>query len=149
MIPRDWTNMTQAVWMSPLLPLLPTSPDSSTLQNSPNVSAPAIGTGARFKSDLLSYLTISNYGPSKTGPLITELRRYDFSSIRAALVASVPSQQDIESLSPSSNTVQWGWPRLRQVLSCIPTTSSTTTAPEIVIQISSIASLGVTSTYLD
>lgn len=138
MIPRDWTNMCQALWSSPLLPLS-TTPSSP----SPDMTAPPFGTSGRFKRDLFSYLKA--YG-SKTGGLIKELKKYDFSAIRAALIASVPSKQHLHGLEPDDETT-WGWPALRHVLTSVPSANSEDA--KIVIQVSSIASLGATSSYLD
>lgn len=115
MLLGDWTSMTQAVWRSPLLPL------QKSGSSSPQSNA-AIGTGTRFKRDLLAYLKA--YGPKKTGPLVQQLQRYDFGAIRAALVASVPSKQQFSSLDSDKGTL-WGWPALRDLLGRIPTTRQT------------------------
>ncbi len=131
-IVQDW-SMCQAVWRSPPLPpleVVPEAPDRSgtTLR---------IGSGARFKMDLLAYLKA--YGSKKTGPLTAELDRYDFSSIRAALIASVPGKQSLHSTDPETETL-WGWPRLRYLLSSIDSTPAKT-RPSIVMQCSSVATL--------
>lgn len=102
--------MTQAVWQSPLLPL-------QKSKSSPSQSNAALGTGRRFKRDLLAYLKA--YGPKKTGALVQQLQAYDFGAIRAALVASVPSKQQFSSLDSDKATL-WGWPALRDLLSRIP-----------------------------
>lgn len=112
MLLGDWTNMTQAVWRSPLLPLQ--KPGSTSGPNA------AVGTGARFKRDLLTYLKA--YGSKKTGPLVQQLERYDFAAIRAALVASVPSKQyQFNGLDSDKGTL-WGWPALKDLMSRIPKT---------------------------
>ena len=111
MIPQDWANMTQAVWQSPLLPLL--SPGASSF---PDINSP--GTGSRFKRDLLTYLRA--YGPKKTGPLVQQLSRYDFGAIRAALIASVPSKQNLIDLDPGNATL-WGWPAVKDLMGQVPT----------------------------
>lgn len=103
--------MTQAVWRSPLLPLQKSESTSSQ-------SNAAIGTGARFKRDLLAYLKA--YGSKKTGSLVQQLQDYDFGAIRAALVASVPSKQQFSSLDSDKATL-WGWPALRDLLGRVPT----------------------------
>lgn len=145
MIRQDWTNMTQAVWRSPLLPLSPPGSRVSS-QTSSN-----IGSGARFKRDLLSYLKA--YGLKKTGPLVQQLNRYDFGAIRAALVASVPSKQNVSSLDSEKATL-WGWPSLRDLMSRIPIRKQPRDGkthepiPHIVAQISSVASLGQTDKWL-
>ncbi|KAJ5172697.1 hypothetical protein N7492_005290 [Penicillium capsulatum] len=104
--------MTQAVWRSPLLPLQKQSRSSSAQAQSD------IGTGGRFKRDLLTYLKA--YGPRKTGGLVQQLTRYDFDQIRAALVASVPSKQHLAGLDSDVGTL-WGWPALKDLMGRIPT----------------------------
>ncbi|KAF2275638.1 phospholipase D/nuclease [Westerdykella ornata] len=150
MINRDWANMTQAAWLSPLLPLETNSGDSEEISH-------PIGTGERFKTDLLRYL--SAYG-NRLRDLTTQLRRYDFSSVRAAFIGSTPSRQDPERATPATQT-SWGWLGLREILSTIPVKSNPpgpkggsseaerkTATPNIVVQISSIATLGANPTWL-
>ncbi|KAJ5758737.1 hypothetical protein N7520_005893 [Penicillium odoratum] len=141
MIPQDWTNMTQAVWRSPLLPLL--SP--GTLPSSPGNTPP--GTGSRFKRDLLTYLRA--YGPKKTGSLVQQLSRYDFGAVRAALVASVPSKQHLSGLDSGKATL-WGWPALKDLMTHVPVRNikKKNQTCHIVIQVSSIASLGQTDKWI-
>lgn len=116
MIHGDWANMTQAVWRSPLLPLQkPGTPATASMK-------PGFATGARFKRDLMSYLKV--YGPKKTGPLVQELNRFDFDSVRAALVASTPSKQVFSNLDSDKATL-WGWPALRDLMGRIPIQSKT------------------------
>lgn len=135
-IPRDW-SMCQAIWRSPLLPLLSTS--HTNPQATATEPPPKIGSGARFKKDILAYLRA--YGTKKTGPLTTELARYDFSTIRAALIGSVPGKQVLAEIDPDSETL-WGWPALRSILSSIKSTTTTGMKPHIVMQCSSVASVG-------
>ncbi|GAB1191261.1 hypothetical protein APSETT444_000433 [Aspergillus pseudonomiae] len=138
---RDAPNRVRidAVWRSPLLPLLKT--DGLEEEDL------ALGSGARFKRDLLAYL--GEYGPKKTGPLVNQLRKYDFGAIRAALVASVPSKQKINDLDSQKKTL-WGWPALKDITSRISPAqnSSKATTPHIVTQISSVATLGQTDKWL-
>lgn len=130
MIGIDW-RMTQAVWRSPLLPL----------QEAPNNLAQAelylspLGSGARFKHDLLAYL--SKY-EIRTKNMVAQLCQYGFSSIHAVLVASTPGKQNIRCLDPDAEDL-WGWPALKRALEGITMNSS---SPHIVIQISSVASVG-------
>jgi tyrosyl-DNA phosphodiesterase-1 len=134
MIQGDWTNMTQAVWRSPLLPLEKSKPSSRA-----QTECPEFGSGPRFKRDLLAYLKA--YGPSKTGSLVRQLNGFDFEAVRAALVASVPSRQHA-SESDSDKGTLWGWLALKDVTSRIPTLSKdeapqkgNTTQPPIVVQV--------------
>ncbi|KAE8384377.1 tyrosyl-DNA phosphodiesterase I [Aspergillus alliaceus] len=138
MIPGDWANMCQAVWRSPLLPLQKTDGGQGDLE---------LGSGARFKRDLLAYLT--EYGSKKTGPLVDQLKKHDFRAIRAALVASVPSKQKINSLDSQRKTL-WGWPALKDTIRHISLAqkSNKNATPHIIIQMSSVASLGQTDKWL-
>lgn len=162
MIHMDWTNMTQAVWRSPLLPLQ----KPSALGSMPDGK---IGSGTRFKRDLLAYLKA--YGPKKTGPLVQQLESHDFGAIRAALVASVPSKKHASDCNSSKDTL-WGWLALKDLMGQIPiqqkkTSTSSAKKPHIVTQvriskasfmhhnqlptnlkISSVATLGQTNKWL-
>lgn len=126
MIEFDWTNMTQAAWLSPWLPLLSSSPPPST---SP--------VGERFKSDLLAYFKY--YGRSRTGSLTDALQRYDFSAVRAVFISSVPGRHPV-------STTTFGHPYLARVLRTIPTPPAP--RPRIFAQCSSIATLGQSDTWL-
>ncbi|KAI4179283.1 MAG: hypothetical protein LQ348_005437 [Seirophora lacunosa] len=131
-IVRDW-SMCQAVWRSPLLALI-----DHTVQSPTHSGTLPIGSGPRFKKDLLAYLQA--YGSKRTGVLTGHLEEYDFSSIRAALIASVPQKQNLRSTDPETETL-WGWPGLRHILSSIRSASAGTN-PRIVMQCSSVASIG-------
>lgn len=124
-----------------------------------------IGTGARFKRDLLTYLRA--YGPKKTGSLVQQLTRFDFGQVRAALVASVPSKQHLAGLDSDVGSI-WGWPALKDLMSRIPIQRpkeipdakkahivlqvSQSTDWSVILshngQISSVASLGQTDKWL-
>ncbi|KAM5484820.1 hypothetical protein McanCB56680_002335 [Microsporum canis] len=138
MIPRDWGNMTQAVWRSPLLPLS---------QFKMADSRGDIGSGARFKRDLLAYLNA--YNNKKIDMLIDQLQRYDFGEVKAALISSVPSRQPARELDSGKRTL-WGWPALKDAISSIPIrgNSSQRLEPQVVVQVSSIATLGQTDKWL-
>jgi len=140
MIIRDWRNMSQAVWCSPMLPRLPSSDtdDKSTSSDAP------IGSGARFKQDFLAY--IDYYEKPRTGPLTSQLRLYDFSSIKGALIASTPRKQRNRA-NPTANTTRYGWPGLQDIMRKIPTVPTTGERPVIVAQVSSIATLS--SSWVD
>lgn len=140
MIHRDWANMTQAVWASPLLPLW-----SQNLTSQPSTPAVhPIGSGERFKVDLLRYLGAYE---KRLEALTTQLKDYDFSSIRAAFLGSAPSRQ--KPAAASSEVTAFGWLGLRQILSGIPTsTSEDNSRPHVVSQVSSVATLGATPTWL-
>ncbi|KAL8895093.1 MAG: hypothetical protein Q9192_003856 [Flavoplaca navasiana] len=130
-IVRDW-SMCQAVWRSPLLPLQ--TPSSSN----PDSTGPfPIGSGHRFKTDILRYLI--SYGQRRTGTLTFELQKFNFSSIRAALVASVPGKQNLRDTNPDEETL-WGWPALQHALRSVDPKTPKVKA-HIVMQCSSVASI--------
>ncbi|KUJ16796.1 tyrosyl-DNA phosphodiesterase [Mollisia scopiformis] len=137
MIEFDWTNMAQALWKSPLLPKM--SSDASEPPESP-----PMGSGEKFKLDFLNYLRAYDGKRTICKPIIEKLLQYDFSEIRAALVGSVPGKQGIET---DSKTL-WGWAGLKEALKSVPVTEPET-EPEIVAQISSIATLGPNDKWLD
>lgn len=130
--------MTQAVWRSPLLPL---SSDSV-----PNPGPHAIGSGNRFQVDLLRYL--SNY-EKRLRRLTEQLVLYDFSAVRAAFLGSAPSRQ-VASAAESTPQTSLGWLGLQQILSSIhiPGSKDIGKLPHIVLQFSSIATLGAAPTWL-
>jgi tyrosyl-DNA phosphodiesterase 1 len=137
MIEQDWRNMTQGVWLSPLLSL-----ESPHAGGPASTTIPAIGTGARFKRDFMAYLR--QYG-TRTTMLVSQLDEYDFSAIRAALVAHVPSKFDGKETEPAVQL--WGWPALKRALGGITqhqtmrTDPQAVSTPHIICQVSSIASL--------
>jgi len=139
MIPGDWGNTTQAAWCSPLLPL----------ENKGSKTQPGsgkIGSGARFKHDLIAYL--QGYARGKMSPLISVLQKHDFSAIRGALIGSIPSKKVISDLSSSA----WGHIALKRALKTVPIADKRVTdempenvspapfsKPIVVCQVSSIA----------
>lgn len=140
MIAIDW-RMTQAVWRSPLLPLQEASDNAERAK----LSFSPLGSGTRFKHDLVAYL--SRY-ETKTKRMVAQLCQYEFSSIRAVLVASTPGKHKIRRLDSDTEDL-WGWPALKRILGGITMKSS---SPHIVIQISSVASVGekwLSNTFFD
>ncbi|KAF5875700.1 putative tyrosyl-dna phosphodiesterase protein [Botrytis fragariae] len=102
-----------------------------------------IGSGQKFKLDLLNYLRAYDTKRIICKPLVEQLLKYDFSEIKAALIGSVPGKQGIE-ISPSQTA--WGWAGLTNALKSVACYHDA--QPEIAIQISSIASLGPTDKWL-
>ncbi|KAF4126767.1 multidrug resistance protein, MATE family [Geosmithia morbida] len=137
MIPKDWTVMANAVWRSPWLPLS-AQPMAGHL---PCPDDHPVGSGERFKADLLSYLAAYDRRRVICKPLADELRKYDFSAVRAAFVASVPGRHESHDMYQPS----WGWAALRRVLSAVPCEDGES---EVVVQISSIATMGPTDQWL-
>ncbi|KAI1360487.1 tyrosyl-DNA phosphodiesterase [Xylaria arbuscula] len=135
MIAKDWTNMTNGAWISPLLPKLKSPQQEAGIPGS-------TGSGSCFKMDLLSYLRAYNTKRDVCGSLVDDLVKYDFSAVRGALVASVPGKHDVDQ---APETTRWGWKALEKTLNAVP---SQTGASELVVQISSIATLGANDTWL-
>lgn len=132
-ITQDWTILTNAVWRSPLLPLL-REPSSSTHEQ-----LHPLGSGQRFKQDLLDYLRAYDARRVTCRPLVEELSKYDFSAVKGALIASVPGRY--RATSPRS----WGWLNMKKALAQIPAQDG---KADVVVQISSIATLGPKDTWL-
>ena len=131
MIAGDWSNMTEAVWLSPMLPYC---------KGLMKEEIGSFGSGSRFKFDLLNYCHA--YG-RKLEALTRQLQCYDFTAIRAAFVASVPSKQWSKS---TKDKTLWGHPSIRQVLTdCLQPTATGASGgaegDEVICQVSSIATL--------
>ncbi len=155
LIPHDWGNMTQAVWRSPLLPLLLGGGAESKGQDS--------AVGRRFKHDLLGYLRSYNRRRPVCQPLVTKLAKYDFSAVRAVLIGSVPGRYPVLRQDPRDGDsdsdgdtaeIPWGWAAMKDALKHVPlrdpspgATGKASTA-EIVMQVSSIATLGGNDSWL-
>ena len=131
-IEKDW-SMSQAFWCSPLLTFSKGEPkdDATTISR-----LPTLGSGERFKHDLLAYF--SSYG-TRLSDLTSQLRKYDFSHVRGALIASVPGTQNLRSTDPEKENL-WGLPAMKRLLSQIPCVDNG--RPHIVTQVSSVASFG-------
>lgn len=130
--------MTQAVWASPSLPLL--AHEALSADGDSHDELLELGSGGRFKIDFLNYLRSYNTKRPTCAPLVEKLLKHNFSSIRGTLVGSVPGRHSRE---PARNTL-WGWPALNAALSALPSIDG----GEVVSQISSVATLGVTDAYL-
>lgn len=132
--------MTNGVWTSPMLPLL--NKGSRSKESPPESSSQLpLGSGPRFKADFLSYLRAYDKQRRTCKELHSKLSLYDFSSIRAAFVASVPGTHDVHDLSETA----WGWASLKRCLREIPCTKGES---RVVVQISSIATLGTKDEWL-
>lgn len=127
--------MTNAVWQSPPLPLL----GASTPNSQPDT---AMGSGHKFKFDLLSYLKAYNTNRNVCKPLLEQLTNYDFSAVRGALIASVPGRHAV---LDDPGLTRWGWGAMKHALRSVPIQQGKS---EVVVQISSIATLGGTDAWL-
>jgi hypothetical protein len=74
MIAKDWTNMTNAVWKSPVLTRTACPPDL----HEHCISDLPIGSGERFKADLLNYFRAYNRRRPICHDLVEKLGQYDF-----------------------------------------------------------------------
>ncbi|OBS21972.1 hypothetical protein FPOA_08309 [Fusarium poae] len=137
MIPKDWTNMTNGVWKSPLLPKIT---NIQGLTSSPDDFP--VGSGDRFKIDLLNYLRSYDKRKMICKPLSDRLKEYDFSTVKAALIASVPGRHNAHDMSETS----WGWAALKRCLQHVPCHQHGDS--DIVVQVSSIATLGPKDDWL-
>lgn len=141
-IERDF-RMSQAIWRTPLLPLEKSEPSSTD-------PMPPLGSGRRFKHDLLAYFRgYSRNGTATLSDLIVQLKNYDFSAVRGALVGSLPGLQMPGQFEPDEQDRigRWGLPALKHILRSIPTRSTSSSSdpthqPHIIAQVSSIASVG-------
>jgi hypothetical protein len=91
MIPFDHENMTNAVFATDHLPL---KTDGVSRTN--------------FESALIDYFSF--YSPSRTGELVSRLKRYDFTSVKAHFIASVPGKFE------GASADKWGLGRLKKLL---------------------------------
>ena len=74
MLDYDWSERTQVIWVSPLLPLRNGAPK---VENA-------------FESDLISYL--SGYDLAPVQRVIDSFENYDFSNVKVRLVGSIPGR---------------------------------------------------------
>ena len=140
-IERDF-RMSQAMWRTPLLPLeIPRRSSSDPL--------PLLSSGLRFKHDLLAYFQgYSRNGIASLLDLVSQLQEYDFSAVRGALIGSLPGLQMPGQFGPEDQERlgRWGLPALKRILSSIPSNSILSSdpnpEPQIIAQVSSIASVG-------
>ncbi|CAI4211350.1 unnamed protein product [Parascedosporium putredinis] len=121
-IPQDWTILTNALRFGHRVP-----------------GRPPLGSGERFKADLLDYLRAYDARRPTCKALVEELAKYDFGAVRAALVASVPGRHAARSSRP------WGWLALRKALAEVPSQQG---PADVVVQISSVATLGPKDAWL-
>jgi hypothetical protein len=70
-----------------------------------------------FESAILDYFGF--YGPSRTRDLVSRLQKYDFASVKAEFIASVPGKFEGENLN------KWGLSRLRKLLKGIASNANT------------------------
>ncbi|ANB11805.1 tyrosyl-DNA phosphodiesterase 1 [Sugiyamaella lignohabitans] len=136
LIEFDWSNMTQGVWKSPRLKLK--SRGESTNSDSSSV-------GIKFGNDFLKYLRKYR---NKSAKLAAEMiSKYDFSPVEAIFVASAPGNYNTN--DPEYG--QWGIVKLQKEIAKFSKSSENGTESRtgyVVAQVSSIATLGATDSYL-
>ncbi|CAB4391691.1 unnamed protein product [Rhizophagus irregularis] len=121
-IRRDWANKTQGVYMSPFL-----------------LKKRNIASSSEFESDFMEYL--ESYG-DKLNIIRNKVKEYDFSTIKAILIASIPGYHVNEKLE------LFGHMRLRNILSRVTVPLSCKLDSTIICQFSSIGSLGKDEKWL-
>jgi tyrosyl-DNA phosphodiesterase-1 len=89
----------------------------------------------------LNYLKKYEQRRTTLRPLVDHLGQYDFSPVRAVLIASVPGTHKTD----DSQQTLWGWPALKQQLQSVPCVEG---PADIAVQISSIATLGAKDEWL-
>lgn len=134
--------MTQAAWRSPLLPLI-----SARGGSSPSVTTTGTSIGDAFKNAILLYF--AKYDKSRTGDLVDGLRKYSFHEIRAVFIGSVPGKFQVDGRGKGD---MWGWMALKRIMGNIPLRNNSQDEKEgdsggIVVQVSSIATLGQTNVW--
>lgn len=137
MISKDWTNMTNAAWISPILPRM----TEGTIYASSPDTMPR-GSGERFKFDLLNYLRSYDRMRPTCTTLVDSLKHYDFSAVKGSLIASVPGLHEIHE---EPNASHWGWDGMKKTLQHIPCSAG---KAEVAVQVSSIATLGAKEDWL-
>lgn len=90
-IDANFRNMTNAVFVTENLPLKG--------DDTPKTE---------FETALCEYFTV--YSPSRTGELISRLKQYNFTSVKAHFIASVPGKFE------GAHVNKWGLGRLRKLL---------------------------------
>ncbi|GBB91821.1 hypothetical protein RclHR1_01920025 [Rhizophagus clarus] len=121
-IRRDWAYKTQGVYMSPFL-----------------LKKRDITSSSEFELDFMEYL--ESYG-DKLNIIRNKVKEYDFSTIKAILIASIPGYHVNEKLE------SFGHMRLRNILSRITIPLSCKLDSTIICQFSSIGSLGKDEKWL-
>ncbi|KAH6936847.1 hypothetical protein HPB50_023726 [Hyalomma asiaticum] len=122
MVPTDWAQKTQAVWVGPVCPRL-----------APGSNGGDSETG--FRADLLNYL--SAYGDTHINEWCHYIRTHDFSAVKVFLVGSVPGRHT----GPKKSC--FGHLRLRSLLNQHgPSKDLVSNHWPLVAQFSSIGSLG-------
>lgn len=122
LIESDWENRTQGLWISPRCPTDGPPADSAT----------------GFRKDLVRYLEA--YSVPELRPWIDKIRKSNMSAINVFLVPSVPASHR------DHDAALWGHPHLASLLREHAVVEDSTDG-QIVVQCSSIGSLGATALH--
>ncbi|OZJ04013.1 hypothetical protein BZG36_03629 [Bifiguratus adelaidae] len=124
LVAGDWDYRTQEVWQSPRLHLKSYSESESYVP---------LAATSQFELDLIAYLRAYEHRLTK---FIKAIQQYDFSPVRAVLIASTPGYHT------NANMYKWGHMRLRDVLRRVDVGSVEDSRNDLVIcQFSSIGSV--------
>ncbi|XP_046817239.1 probable tyrosyl-DNA phosphodiesterase isoform X1 [Vespa crabro] len=119
----DWENRTQGLWISPHLPSLSKSDNTTNGESKTN-----------FKRDFLQYL--KTYKQSALNKWIDIVERADFSDVNVFFIASVPGSYR------QTNVDTWGHRKLGYVLSTYASLPQNALHWPIIAQSSSLGTLG-------
>ncbi|KAK1452538.1 tyrosyl-DNA phosphodiesterase [Colletotrichum melonis] len=136
MTSQDWNDTRNMIWCSPWLPRLVQPPPGCQAY-----AEPAAAVGLAFQADLMEYLRAYNECAGTLGTLPGRLGAYDFSAVRAALVASVPGRYRVN----GPRRGRWGLLGLAQQLCRVEVAPGDS---DVVVQVPSIATLGSKDTWL-
>ena len=112
--------MTNAVYMTPHLPLKRDDTCPTT----------------DFENSILEYFSF--YSPSRTGELVSRLKKYDFRSVKAQFIASVPGKFE-------TGVKKWGLERLGHILKGIPSSPQTELFAQVTHLITGLSLLSLSS----
>lgn len=121
LIPNDWHQKTQGIWISPLFPPLT---DSSEKGDSPT----------SFKTDLLQY--VAAYRSAKLAPWERHIQGHNMTAANVHIIGSIPGRHTL------SHKHSWGHLKLKKVLSERGPDPTRVQNWPLVGQFSSIGSLG-------
>lgn len=122
LIPTDWAQKTQGLWVSPLYPKLPS--ESETKGESPT----------NFKKDLLLYLNM--YKQPEMEEWISAIKHHDLSATRVYLVASAPGRH------MGDRKAAFGHLKLRKLLEKEGPKDDDVNGWPVIAQFSSFSSMG-------
>ncbi|XP_066550263.1 tyrosyl-DNA phosphodiesterase 1 [Amia ocellicauda] len=127
MIPADWFQKTQGIWMSPLYVKMPEGSSEKAGESTTN-----------FKHDLMEYL--GAYHSPTLNEWVERIKGYDLSETRVHLIGSTPGR------FLGGDLDKWGHMKLRKLLSENMQPTPKHESWPVIGQFSSIGSLGIDKT---